>query len=95
MNILIIGCNGFIGTHLARRLTERENIVSGCDLGTSSIIPISAYFQAQNTNIQEIAEMWAIDFDLCINCSSSGIDGLNFVPRFFQTTIATNHKKQK
>jgi UDP-glucose 4-epimerase len=72
MNVLLVGCNGFIGSHLAQRFMDLGYHVTGCDLGASSWVQIQAYFQVSDIQLHQNASMWARQYDICINASGSG-----------------------
>lgn len=72
MNVLLVGCNGFIGSHLAQRFMDLGYNVTGCDLGASSWVQIQAYYQVSDIQIHQNTSMWARQYDICINASGSG-----------------------
>ena len=65
MNILIIGSEGFIGSHCERYFSQFHSVLS-CDVFN---LEKKNYFNLQNNSIQSILENLTVD--VCINCSGS------------------------
>jgi UDP-glucose 4-epimerase len=65
MNILIIGSEGFIGSHCERYFSQDHSVLS-CDVMN---FEKKNYFNLQKKSIQSI--FWNHTFDVCINCSGS------------------------
>lgn len=72
-NILVLGCNGFIGQNLAEMLTRLGANVSGCDLHNQSVIEISNYFKAQDLQVHQMSRMWSKQYDFCINAIGGSV----------------------
>jgi UDP-glucose 4-epimerase len=71
MNILIIGCNGFIGSHLAYYFYKLNFTIVGCDIGDFAATFIN-YFKTnqQNEGLENFISNNKIDY--CINAAGSG-----------------------
>lgn len=67
MNILIVGCNGFIGTKLFTYFSGRKYNVTGC-----AIQKINADTFLLNADLSNLSEVFEVgNFDVCINASGS------------------------
>jgi UDP-glucose 4-epimerase len=70
MKVLIIGCKGFIGTHVFNNFCKQDQCLAwGCDVVVDYVS--KNYFQvdASNADFNEIFEQ--VKFDVCINCSGA------------------------
>lgn len=71
MVILILGSEGFIGSHLARYFLSRKITVHGCDLFEATAIPYN--YRKISRLSPELDEVFAIQqYDVCINAAGSG-----------------------
>ena len=68
MNILIIGANGFIGTHCVNYFSEKGNYVYGCDVQIIDQPNYISISQIQN-DFKKLFEDKSFDF--CINAAGS------------------------
>lgn len=71
MKALILGSEGFIGSHLANSLTSLDWIVSGCDIQDKS----NTYFSFKKISdlYSDLSELLSIEtFDVVINAAGSG-----------------------
>jgi dTDP-glucose 4,6-dehydratase/UDP-glucose 4-epimerase len=70
-SILILGSNGFIGSHLVNHFLYSGLTVSGCDL-TDSINPAIAFYKLnkQSSALENIFNVQR--FDYCINAAGNG-----------------------
>jgi UDP-glucose 4-epimerase len=71
MNILIIGSEGFIGSHLVKYFTSKGYRVYGCDLvekGTAFF----TYIQIEKSVLQWRNIFSQVDFNFCINAAGNG-----------------------
>jgi len=73
MNILIIGCNGFIGSHTFRYFTEKSYEVTGCDIKQASNKSFLLLSDLSNLNLL----LQNNKFDVCINASGSSTVGFS------------------
>lgn len=73
MNILIIGCNGFIGSHTFRYFTEKSYEVTGCDITQVSNKSFLLLSDLSNLNLL----LQNNKFDACINASGSSTVGFS------------------
>lgn len=72
--ILIIGCNGFIGTHIVKYFKRKSTFVYGADISQPIDLNELDYFQTLNPENLKIALDSLFqdnEFDLCINCSGA------------------------
>lgn len=71
MKILILGCQGFIGAHLAVFLSKKGFTVAGCDLQET---PVNQYIYYKISILSPDFESLFVNhaFDVCINASGSG-----------------------
>lgn len=68
--ILIIGCKGFIGSHLTNYLSrDFSNEVWGCDVINDYSSKNYFVIDASNSDFEEVFQ--AKQFDVCINCSGA------------------------
>lgn len=70
MKILIIGCNGFIGSHLANYFISNNTKVIGCDIHKSTSLHVP-YSQINNIDPDFNQLFLNESFDFCINASGS------------------------
>lgn len=70
MKILILGSEGFIGTHVVSYFLAKENVVYGADLFQ---LPSKKYYYSKISNFQlEVDELLQQKkFDVIVNCSGS------------------------
>ena len=67
MKILIIGCNGFIGSNALKYFKEKKYNVIGSDLKIGA-----SEMQSENNNSIKLADLFQSErFDICINASGS------------------------
>ena len=73
-NILIIGCSGFIGSHLSNYYSSKQKVLFGLDV----IEPrdknlFSNFLLVDPLNLKTTLDklMFEVSFDLCINCSGA------------------------
>lgn len=72
MNILIIGSQGFIGTHLCNFFTLNEHLVVGAD-----VLEVPANLKYEYVKVSRLSAQWnellkMKQFDVCINAAGSG-----------------------
>lgn len=68
--VLIIGCKGFIGSHLENYLiSQPDNEVWGCDVINDYTSNNYYVIDASNSDFEELFQLYR--FDVCINCSGS------------------------
>lgn len=89
MKILIIGSKGFIGQHLKKFLTSRNEEVWGADVVVDYVHP-EQYFLIDASNADFYALFNKTQFDLCINCSGAASvpDSLNHPLRDYNLNTA-------
>ncbi len=71
MNILILGCRGFIGSQLCDHFTAMGDTVTGCDLIEYSS-PVYTYHKVSVLSFDFEDLFTGNQFDVCINASGSG-----------------------
>lgn len=71
MNILIIGSQGFIGSHLVNHFVNKQFSVTGCDLIENSS-PGYIYHKISVLSPDFETQFSTKNFDVCINASGSG-----------------------
>ena len=79
--ILIIGCNGFIGSQLSAYLCNKGFNVYGCDISSKALLNIS-YFQVDPLNPDYLRILKETKCSVIINCS-----GAASVPKSFETPV--------
>jgi UDP-glucose 4-epimerase len=72
MNILIIGSQGFIGTHLCSFFTHKAHTVVGAD-----VLEVPAHASFEYIKVSRLSAQWSEllqikKFDICINAAGSG-----------------------
>lgn len=68
MNILIIGSQGFIGSHLARYFNKQHEVWQ-CDVVADYTTPRYMQIDASNSDFNAVFE--AQQYEVCINCSGA------------------------
>lgn len=72
MNILILGCQGFIGTHLCNNFLLQNNNVIGVDVMETPANLAYAYIKVSRLSTHWESIFTKNIFDVCINASGSG-----------------------
>lgn len=70
-SVLILGCNGFIGTHLVNYFLMQSYVVSGCDLKLPSNDGFK-YHQLSKDGLGLHEIFQSESFDYCINAAGNG-----------------------
>lgn len=73
MNVLIIGCNGFIGSHAFRYFTEKKYHVTGCDI--QKVNAATFLLEPDLSNLPLLFK--SQQFNICINASGSATVGFS------------------
>ena len=77
--ILILGSEGFIGSHLVQFYLQKSYVVFGCDLNKESKHPIN-YIQANiQPDFESLRLAIKVDLNFCINASGNGDVNLSVV----------------
>lgn len=71
MNILIIGSEGFIGSHLVKHFNSKGYKVYGCDL-VEKRTAFFTYIQIEKSVLQWRNIFSQVEFDFCINAAGNG-----------------------
>jgi UDP-glucose 4-epimerase len=72
MKVLILGSEGFIGSHLVRFFLKKEYSVFGCDLYECSRSGTYTYFKVSRLSPEWEGIFSSNTFDYCINASGTG-----------------------
>lgn len=78
MNILIIGANGFIGSHCAHYFVSKGYKVCGADIQANTALKLSNYYALQPSNTVFEHLFTNQHFDLCINASGAAVVNFSF-----------------
>jgi nucleoside-diphosphate-sugar epimerase len=71
LNLLVLGCNGFIGGHLAKYFHEQGFQIFGCDMQDNAPVYIR-YFKTNQQNEGLDGFLLNQPIDYCINAAGSG-----------------------
>ncbi len=81
MNVLIIGSEGFIGSHCVEYYLEQGHSVTGVDICSKENITYPYFFHEQGNGYDTVFQ--DVEFDVCINASGNGS-----VPFSFENPLA-------
>ena len=72
MNIIVIGSQGFIGSHLCDYFVETGNTVYGADIAEMPANAAYTYIMVSRFSDQWEELLRSVDLDICINAAGSG-----------------------